>query len=68
VAFGIVLSLCSNSNSPVSSNTQYQLERVAQIQTDRQLLTPKILRPPCRSSANLLHCRSPLSLALRARR
>jgi hypothetical protein len=41
---------------------------VAQVQTDRQLGLRKILRRLYRSSANLLDCRSPLSLALRARR
>ncbi len=27
IAFGVVLSFCSSSTSPVSSNTQYQLDR-----------------------------------------
>ena len=36
---------------------------IPQIQTNRQLLLCKILVLPGRYSANLLHCRSPLSLA-----
>jgi hypothetical protein len=41
---------------------------IAQIQTDGQFPVRKILRLACRCSANLFYCRSPLSLALRARR
>jgi hypothetical protein len=39
---------------------------VSQIQTNRQLLTFDFFDLLCRSSANLLHCLSPLSLALQS--
>ena len=32
IAFGVVLSLCSSSTSPASSNTQYQLDRSPRVQ------------------------------------
>src|SRR2546428_13791227 len=41
-----------------------ELESVAQVQANRQPLALHFSDRMCRCSANLLHCRSPLSLAL----
>jgi hypothetical protein len=43
MAFGVVLSFCSSSTSPASSNTQYQLDRSPRSSPHRQLVISKFL-------------------------
>jgi hypothetical protein len=53
---------------PASDQHAIPTRAIPQIQTDRHLLLCKIIALLRRCGANLLHCRSSLSLALRARR
>ena len=59
MAFGVVLTFCSTPTSPVASRTQYQLDRSPR----SSVVGLQSFHLPCCCSADLLHCRSPLSLA-----
>src|SRR5215469_10426387 len=62
-AFGVVLSFCSNTTSPRSSNTQYQLQTIPQIQSHDVFLLRKVPALPLCHSDTLLHSRSPFYCA-----
>src|ERR1700757_1313888 len=65
-AFGVVLSLCSNTTSPRSSNTQYQLQRSPRSNPTVYLFSAKSL--VCRSITVILFViAGPLCIAPRAR-
>jgi hypothetical protein len=59
IAFGVVLTFCSTPTSPVASRTQYQLDRSPR----SSVVGLQSFHLPCCCSADLLDCRSPLSLA-----
>lgn len=59
MAFGVVLTFGSTPTSPVASRTQYQLDRSPR----SSVVGLQSFHLPCCCSADLLHCRSPLSLA-----
>jgi hypothetical protein len=68
VAFVVVPSFCSSRTSPTSSSRAVPTRSIAQVQPDGQFLLAKILRHLFHCTANLLHCRSPLSISCASKR